>query len=123
MPGAYIPKSAKIELGPAKANFEVEYSSPETHGSEFVIVEGVRVLLGKHTKKVLAMYFQYSHCDSVLTQLTEAADAIKRRQISVPQDSIKRNYEMVSEILAHLREYIQKDWDNFSKRLSQSQNT
>jgi hypothetical protein len=118
MPGAYIPKSTRIAIGANKAEFEVEYSSPETPGSEIVIVEGIKVLLGKHTKKVLAMYFQYPACDRILTQLTEAADAIKRQQVSVPQDSIKRNYQMVSEILTYLREYVQKDWENMSKRLS-----
>jgi hypothetical protein len=123
MPGAYIPKSARIVLGANRANLEVEYSSPETSGAELVILEGVKVLLGKYTKKVLAMYFQYADCDRILNQLTEAAEAIKRQQISVPQDSIKRNYEMVAEVLTHLREYIQKDWDNMSKRLSRHQPT
>ena len=121
MPGAYTPKSATIQLGANKADFKIEYNAPETPGSEIVIVEGIKVLLGKHTKKVLAMYFQYPACDRIPGQITAAAEAIKGQQSLVPQDSIKRNYQMVAEILTHLRQCIEKDWDNVTKRLSQPQ--
>jgi hypothetical protein len=120
IPGAYTPKSASIKLEQVKAHFTIDYGVSEPHGSSLAL-SNIKILFGKHTKKVLEVSFEYSCLDQVLPLMQRAAAAILDRQKSVSQDSIKRNYQMASESLTHLRTYIEKDLPNLLHRLSEEQ--
>jgi hypothetical protein len=109
MPGAYAPKSVTIHIKTDEARFEIEYSVKETPGYNVQIAEGVRGVYGKFTKKVLGLTFEYPTLDILIDQMAEAAKIIRSQQKNIPQDSIKRNYQIATDLLLFVQEHVKKD--------------
>lgn len=109
MPAAYTPKTATIHIQHTTADLDFEYSVTETPSGGSVIKAGVTLFFGKSTRKVVGASFEYPTLDELLNQLSLAAMSLRTQQNLVPQDSIKRNYQIAAEGLIALRNYIESD--------------
>ncbi len=117
MPAAYAPKSATLNIKPTQADFEIEYSVPEIPAAGVPVATGIAIVFGKSTKKVLAASFEYPSLDELLSQLSVAGHALRARQNLVPQDSIKRNYQMVADGIDLLRNRVEADLETLKTTL------
>lgn len=123
MPAAYAPRTATVAITNTSATLEIEYSVKETPGTDVPITSGVSVVFGRSTKKVLSACFEYTTLDGLLDQLNKLSASLRVRQNSVPQDSIKRNYQMVAEGLGLLTKHIEADLDMLNDTLNKNVQT
>jgi hypothetical protein len=117
MPGAYTPQNATMRIGLDDATFDIDYSVKES-GYSVDLVEGIKVVLGKSTKKVLSLSFVYPTLEQLLEQMSIASKTIRARQKDVPQDSIKRNYQITAELLLLVQDYVAKDLETLRYNLT-----
>lgn len=120
MPGAYAPKTATIFIERNKARLEIDYSVRENAGGDVQIAAGLKIGFGKFTRKVLSASFEYPELEVLLAQILMVSASLRVQQNLVPQDSIKRNYQMVAEGLNLMRTRIEEDLHMLKVTLDQT---
>jgi hypothetical protein len=119
IPNAFTPKTGVVEITKETARFTFEYTVTEDPMRSTVELRpSVQAILGKYTKKVLEIVVEYGSLDALYEQIGLAAKAVKSSKAKIPQDSIRRNYDMVILILMELRLIILKDMDAIRETLA-----
>lgn len=120
VPRAYAPTAGTIAIHRNFAEFTLEYSVKEAPSRQSVqIGDGVIAMFGKFTRKLVLITFSYSDVDALDSKIGVAIRGLKRQKQVVPQDSIKRNYDMAASALNYLADAISKDMPAIKEHLAQ----
>jgi hypothetical protein len=112
IPNAFTPKNGVVEITKQTARFTFEYTVTEDPMRNAVELRpSTQAILGKYTKKVLEIVIEYGSLDTLYEQIGLTAKAVKSSKAKIPQDSIRRNYDMIIAVLMELRVIILKDMD------------
>ncbi len=88
----------------------LEYSVKETPLSDHVhAFPGIEIVFGKYTRKVLRVTFEYNNLDLLIEQMSGAAKALRGQKRFVPQDSIKKNYQLTADVLLFVKNRVKED--------------
>lgn len=116
IPNAFTPKSGSVEITKHNARFTFEYTVSEDPIRNAVELRpSISAILGRYTKKVLEISLKYESVDELYEQISLAAKAVKSSKAKIPQDSIRRNYDMIISVLLELRKVILSDMDAIKK--------
>lgn len=118
VPRAFTPASGSVSVLASVADFTFEYSVNEIPNKTPVLLgAGVSATFGKFTRKLLHLSLNYDSLDEIEGKIVLALKGLRRQKQEVPHDSIKRNYDLASEILEFLARVISKNLPNIKQQI------
>jgi len=86
--------------------FDFEYSINETIGRTLKWNDGTKFELGKYSGKVLKIVIQCDGSQKLFSKMVDASHKLKELVESLPQESFKRNHELVNQAFRTIGEEI-----------------
>jgi hypothetical protein len=119
VPSAFAPNSGEAAVTHHYAEFTFEYTVKEVPERRPVqLGDSIVATFGKFTRKLLMVNIGYANLDELDAKVRGAILALKGQKRLVPQDSIRRNYDMTATILNYLADVLLAELPKIKEELS-----
>ena len=111
VPSVFVPHTITSTVETNEARILFEYSIDEKPSNETIeFSPEVKILVGRYTKKIVAVELKYENITTIASLFENAAKAIKNEKKKIQLDSLRRNYAMavfiIEKVSAEVRQKI-----------------